>query len=84
METELRKRGALVTDHIDVRTNWLDPQTLSDVRGQVPLVYVDAVPVRVDDMGQVTHVGMLLRQAPVFDPLWLAVEREGGNIAGRP
>ena len=64
METELRKRGALVTDHVDVRTNWLDPQTLSDVRGQVPLVYVDAVPVRVDDMGQVTHVGMLLRQAP--------------------
>ncbi|MDP4929771.1 MAG: NUDIX hydrolase family protein, partial [Ilumatobacteraceae bacterium] len=64
METELRKRGALVTDHIDVRTNWLDPQTLNDVRGQVPLVYVDAVPVRVDDMGQVTHVGMLLRQAP--------------------
>jgi len=64
METELRKRGALVTDHIDVRTNWLDPKTLNDVRGQVPLVYVDAVPVRVDDMGQVTHVGMLLRQAP--------------------
>ena len=53
-----------MTDHIDVRTNWLDPQTLNDVRGQVPLVYVDAVPVRVDDMGQVTHVGMLLRQAP--------------------
>ena len=34
------------------------------MRGQVPLVYVDAVPVRVDDMGQVTSVGMLLRQAP--------------------
>ena len=30
----------------------------------VLLVYVDAVPVRVDDMGQVTSVGMLLRQAP--------------------
>lgn len=61
---ETRERGDLVTDRIDVRTNWLDPQTLNDVRGQVPLVYVDAVPVRVDDMGQVTHVGMLLRQAP--------------------
>ena len=53
-----------MTDSIDVKTNWLDPQTLTDVRGQVPLVYVDAVPVRVNDMGEVTHVGMLLRQAP--------------------
>ena len=53
-----------MTDSIDVKTNWLDPQTLNDVRGQVPLVYVDAVPVRVNDMGEVTHVCMLLRQAP--------------------
>ena len=53
-----------MTDHIDTRTNWLDPRQLDAVRGQVPLVYVDAVPVRVDDMGNVTHVGMLLRQAP--------------------
>lgn len=36
---------------------------LNDVRDRVPLVYVDAVPVRVDEEGQVTHVGMLLRQA---------------------
>jgi len=53
-----------VSDGIDTRTNWLDPEALAAVRGQVPLVYVDAVPVRVDDMGQITHVGMLLRQAP--------------------
>ena len=53
-----------MTDDIDVKTNWLDPDLLTAVRGQVPLVYVDAVPVRVDDMGQITHVGMLLRQAP--------------------
>ncbi|MFM8265051.1 MAG: DUF4916 domain-containing protein, partial [Acidimicrobiia bacterium] len=53
-----------MSDHIDTRTNWLDPRQLDAVRGQVPLVYVDAVPVRVDDMGNVTHVGMLLRQAP--------------------
>ena len=53
-----------MTDSIDVKTNWLDPQTLNDVRGQVPLVYVDAVPVRGNAMGEVTHVGMLLRQAP--------------------
>ncbi len=36
---------------------------LSDVRDRVPLVYVDAVPVRVDEAGNVTHIGMLLRQA---------------------
>lgn len=53
-----------MTDSIDTRTNWLDTETLNAVRGQVPIVYVDAVPVRVNDMGEVTHVGMLLRQAP--------------------
>jgi ADP-ribose pyrophosphatase YjhB (NUDIX family) len=53
-----------VTERIDTRTQWLDPAQLEAVRGQVPLVYVDAVPVRVDDRGVVTHVGMLLRQAP--------------------
>jgi hypothetical protein len=54
----------MMSDQIDIKTNWLDPNALDQVRGQVPLVYVDAVPVRVDDMGQVTSVGMLLRQAP--------------------
>ncbi len=53
-----------LSDGIDVRTNWLDPNQLELVRGQVPLVYVDAVPVRVDDQGNVTHIGMLLRQVP--------------------
>jgi len=48
----------------DTRTNWLDNDQLEQVRGQVPLVYVDAVPVRVNELGVVTHVGMLLRQAP--------------------
>jgi ADP-ribose pyrophosphatase YjhB (NUDIX family) len=36
---------------------------LNDIRDRVPLVYVDAVPVRVDEEGRVTEVGMLLRQA---------------------
>ena len=53
-----------MSDQIGIKTNWLDPNDLDQVRGQVPLVYVDAVPVRVDEMGQVTSVGMLLRQAP--------------------
>ena len=33
------------------------------MRNQVPLIYIDAVPVRVDADGVVTHVGLLLRQA---------------------
>lgn len=52
-----------MSDSIDTRTGWMPNDVLSDVRDRVPLVYVDAVPVRVDEEGNVTHVGMLLRQA---------------------
>ena len=52
---------------IDVPTEtavgWLSPERLELVRANVPLVYVDAVPVRVDELGRVTAVGMLLRVA---------------------
>ena len=44
-------------------TGWLSPDQLELVRANVPLVYVDAVPVRVDDTGRVTHIGLLLRMA---------------------
>ncbi|NBN91014.1 MAG: DUF4916 domain-containing protein [Actinobacteria bacterium] len=52
-----------MSDSIDTRTGWMPNDVLNDVRDRVPLVYVDAVPVRVDEEGNVTHVGMLLRQA---------------------
>jgi len=52
-----------VSDSIDTRTGWMPNDVLADIRDRVPLVYVDAVPVRVDDLGRVTSVGMLLRQA---------------------
>lgn len=42
---------------------WLSPDQLEQVRGAVPLVYVDAIPVRVDAVGNVTEVGLLLRVA---------------------
>ncbi len=45
----------------DVMTNWLSPTDLEVVRGRMPIVYVDAVPVRLDELGSVTHVGLLLR-----------------------
>jgi ADP-ribose pyrophosphatase YjhB (NUDIX family) len=52
-----------VSDQTDIKTGWLDASTLSTIRSNVPLVYVDAVPVRVDELGNVTSVGLLLRQA---------------------
>jgi ADP-ribose pyrophosphatase YjhB (NUDIX family) len=44
-------------------TGWLSREAMELVRAQVPIVYVDAVPVRVDAMGNVTQVGLLLRVA---------------------
>ncbi|MEI6743973.1 MAG: DUF4916 domain-containing protein [bacterium] len=52
-----------MSEQIDTSTGWVSPDVLNDIRDRVPLVYVDAVPVRVDEEGRVTHVGMLLRQA---------------------
>lgn len=52
-----------MSDQIQTQNSWLSPEELALVRHQVPLVYVDAVPVRTDPDGTVTHVGMLLRQA---------------------
>lgn len=54
----------IVTDQrIDTQNAWLSPEEIAMVRNQVPLVYVEAVPVRCDPDGSVTHVGMLLQQA---------------------
>ncbi len=52
-----------MSDQLDTKTGWLDNETLRNIRANVPLVYVDAVPVRVDELGQVVSVGLLLRQA---------------------
>ncbi|GGO61192.1 NUDIX hydrolase family protein [Nonomuraea cavernae] len=45
----------------ETRPGWLAPEELESVRGRMPILYVDAVPVRVDATGVVTHVGLLLR-----------------------
>ena len=47
----------------ETETGWLSPEDLELVRANVPIVYVDAVPVRVDGQGKVTEVGLLLRVA---------------------
>jgi hypothetical protein len=42
---------------------WLSTDELEAVRAHLPIVYVEAVPVRVDGLGNVTQIGLLLRQA---------------------
>lgn len=43
---------------------WLSDSELTFVRSRLPILYVDAVPVRVDETGVVTHFGLLLRAMP--------------------
>ena len=40
---------------------WLSREELDAAREKLPILYVDAVPVRVDDRGEVTALGVLLR-----------------------
>jgi ADP-ribose pyrophosphatase YjhB (NUDIX family) len=41
--------------------NWLAREDLDVLRGLLPILYVDAIPIRVDSLGEVTSVGLLLR-----------------------
>lgn len=49
---------------VDTQPGWLPAEDLAEVRDRVPIVYVDAVPVRLDHLGQVERVGLLLRAMP--------------------
>ena len=40
---------------------WLSTDELAAARERLPILYIDAVPVRVDDLGEVTAIGLLLR-----------------------
>ena len=53
-----------MTDVTQVVPGWLSRDELEDARERLPIVYVDAVPVRVDERGVVTSVGLLLRAMP--------------------
>ena len=53
-----------MSDRTETSVGWLSRDELEIVRGQVPLIYVDAVPVRVDEQGTVTEIGLLLRAMP--------------------
>ena len=40
---------------------WLSPEEMDAARARLPILYIDAIPVRVDVHGTVTSVGLLLR-----------------------
>jgi ADP-ribose pyrophosphatase YjhB (NUDIX family) len=61
---------------VDTHENWLEPDDLALARRRLPILYINAVPVRVDDAGVVTSVGLLLRSTPAG-----AIHRE--LVAGR-
>ena len=45
----------------DPTSGWLTDDELAETRRRLPLLYVEALPVRVDGLGRVIEVGMLLR-----------------------
>lgn len=53
-----------MSEVLDTRTAWLAQDELDSARERLPIVYIDAVPVRTDERGQVTSVGLLLRGMP--------------------
>lgn len=53
-----------MSEYTDTESAWLSPEELTTMRGRMPIVYVEAVPVRLDSEGQITHVGLLLQAMP--------------------
>lgn len=53
-----------MTDITEIVPSWLSADDLESARAQLPIVYVDAIPVRVDESGRVLKIGLLLRGRP--------------------
>lgn len=45
----------------DPNSSWLSDEELAQVRRRVPILYVEAIPVRLDGVGNVSEIGLLLR-----------------------
>src|SRR3954453_13259267 len=50
-----------MTDLTQTDAGWLSREEMDAARERLPILYIDAIPVRVADHGVVTTVGMLLR-----------------------
>lgn len=48
-------------DTLETDPGWLAEDVIGSIREQIPIVYVEAVPVRVDHLGRIDKVGLLLR-----------------------
>ncbi len=53
-----------VNDPTQTKPGWLSNDEIDTVRGRMPVLYVDAVPVRVNGVGEVTQIGLLLQAMP--------------------
>ena len=53
-----------MTAEIDNQTQWLGEEDINAARSRLPILYINVVPVRVNEIGAVTHVGLLLRGMP--------------------
>ena len=53
-----------MSEMIETTPGWFAPSELEQIRAHLPIVYVQAVPVRVDAAGEVTSIGLLLRISP--------------------
>ena len=49
----------------DSNPGWLSEYELAEARRHLPMLYVEAIPVRTDGSGQVTEIGILLRSTPM-------------------
>lgn len=49
---------------LDERAKWLSADAIRDARAQLPILYVEALPVRTNSSGRIVQVGLLLRAMP--------------------
>lgn len=49
----------------DTNPGWLSEFELEEARRRLPMLYVEAIPVRTDGSGEVTEIGILLRSTPL-------------------
>lgn len=45
----------------DPNSGWFSDDEFADIRQRLPMLYVEAIPVRTDGLGKMTDVGLLLR-----------------------
>lgn len=46
---------------LGTESNWFDENELAELRRKLPILYIDVVPVKLDALGNVSEVGLLLR-----------------------